>query len=257
MSTQIILAKFVPDPARWEPRNIGIVVLSGQEIRVRFLCEKDDGSINGRQVRYSVGAPTETYKEWVRYWRRVLVSEGRDPLDLPRVEGSSFFLAKAGEIWAGVQDTATVDDLLSEYFARLVQPTEEGPATEHLKVRADRVIIDAGIADQPAFQRDIELPSHDLTRKESYRFPYSYRNGHLVVGRPVPLVEMNVHDALWHYQHIDSTIRKVSFVQGLGETEDSAAVGLLEEMSTVIDVNLPDAALRTREAFLGDGSVTS
>jgi hypothetical protein len=62
-----ILAKYAPDLARMEPRNIGVVVWHNGVFAKIFLDAKDAASIG-------VGDET-TYERWMAYWSRLLTSD--------------------------------------------------------------------------------------------------------------------------------------------------------------------------------------
>ncbi len=249
MTTEIYLAKFIPDARRQEPKNVGVIVRTDDGAAARFIGEQPNGVIDGRSTRHSVGAPLDTYREWVRYWRRLVVDGGDSPEELPSVEASSFYLQKAGEVWLA-EETDSVHDLVAQYFTQLVQATE--PAAEELRATADRLIEQSGLTHEAGFRRDVPVPSTGLNRVETYRFPYARLNGGLTVGSHVPThQEAFIHDALWRYLNISQDIRKVSLVQGIGEIGHIPAMELLRDTSTVIDMSAEGAATRVREAFLG------
>lgn len=248
MSTSIFIAKYVSDPARWEPRNVGVFVLGDDDAQGRFLGEGEDASIDGRTVRYSVGAPAEVYREWVRYWRRTVLEERLDPTALPVPAGATFFIAKAGELWQDM-DRPTTDQLVERYFARLVQDAEQLGAHE-LRAQVEEVIERTNLLREPSFRRDVTIESVNLDPPETYRFDYAYQNRHLTVGQPVWLGHDHmIHDALWKYQHIAEGVEKVSLVHGLSGELARPAFRLLQGASTVIDVADPDAVAQVREVF--------
>jgi hypothetical protein len=252
MATEVFVAKYVPDPARGEPRNVGVVVRDGERALARFIGETTKpgvAAIDGRSVRYAVGAPLEAYREWVRFWRRELLERGGHPEELPAAPGSAFFLVRAGEIWLD-ESHASLESNVARLYSRLVQA--DASNEEELEQRVERLLTDAEVATRPSFRRDVPVKSTGLRREETYRFAYGYQNGHLVVGHRVPLaLEAYVHDALWRYRNIDPAIEKVSFIQAGDQHSDLPALGLLRDVSTVIDVTSSDAEARTMMAFLG------
>jgi hypothetical protein len=248
MTTRVYVAKYVPDPARWEPRNVGVIVVDGTERAARFLAEEPTGKIEGRQVRYAVGAPAEVYREWVHYWRRVVIREGTDPAELSTSDASTFFVHEAGEILADTEPRP-IDVMVSDYFKRLVahedrQEVELKEAVEQL-LRATKL--------DETLQRDVEVsgrPANTRERPERFRFEYGRRNGHLIVGHRVPLqMDAFVHDALYRYGRLPSDVVPVSFVQGFDREGDKPAVRNLEVWSTVVDVLSADAPAEVERAF--------
>lgn len=71
--TTYLLAKYVPDSRRNEPRNVGVVVWSPEGMAARFLGEKRDhpGEVDLLAVPTFVRSP-ENYAEWVRHWRKAI-----------------------------------------------------------------------------------------------------------------------------------------------------------------------------------------
>jgi hypothetical protein len=243
MTTQIYLAKYVPDPARWEPRNVGVIVLADDSVRCRFLGEKTSGVIDGRSIRHSVGAPAGVYREWVRFWRRTIIDERRDPASLQARPEATFFVQPAGEVWVEARPDAPIDDLVGEYFHRLVAD-EEPPGAVELKVEVERLLTETGMSSRPEFKRDVVIESSGrLARhRERFRFPYSFENSHRLVGHRVPLgIDTLMHDALYRYLNLPHDVRAISFVHGFDEVAGSPAAANLATLSTIIDVATPVA----------------
>jgi hypothetical protein len=237
--TKIYVAKYVPDPARWEPRNVGVVVARDGRAAARFIAEKPDGSIDGHRVRHDVGAPAQIYREWVQYWQR-MIAEQADLDALPTREGADFMLVEAGETWMADARASLVDQV-AEYFSRLVQP-DDVPGEAELRRQVEHVLATADVSDKVQITRDVVVPGKHIKGKESVKFAYGFVNGHLTVGHRVPLgIETLVHDALYRYIAIGDDVPKVSFIQ-TGQGESRAHLATLRAYSTVIDVAEPDAA---------------
>jgi hypothetical protein len=252
LNTQVFVAKYVADPARWEPRNVGVIVMLDGRPSCRFLGEKAGGEIDGRSIRHAVGAPVDVYREWVRYWRRSVLVEGRDPGSLETPSEATFFVQKAGEAWVSEGAKREIDDLVSEYFRRLVSD-EEPPGVAELKVAVERLLADTGVAALAHFKRDVVVESSGRfgQHRERFRFAYGYNNGHRLVGHRVPLgIESLVHDALYRYLNLPEEVHAVSFVHGwAGERKVSAAAANLAEASTVVDVAATGAASEMGRLF--------
>lgn len=60
MTPRFVLAKYVPDLARMEPRNIGVFVWWNGEILARFLKTEEATFVN----------EPETYERWLEFWNR-------------------------------------------------------------------------------------------------------------------------------------------------------------------------------------------
>jgi hypothetical protein len=65
-----LVAKYISDLQRMEPRNIGIVVCASGVTCARFLGEKPGrpGHVDGRKVPPFVTS-VAAYKQWIEFWR--------------------------------------------------------------------------------------------------------------------------------------------------------------------------------------------
>jgi hypothetical protein len=248
MAARIYVAKYIRDPRRWEPRNIGIFVVDEHGLAGKFIGERADGSVDKRSVKGFV-RNTEVYEEWVKYWRRTLMAGGIEEI----LESTTphFWVAESGEVWIGDE---TPEKLVERYFSELVlkkEGEEDDRAAAQLRTAVERLLTETGVANSPAFARDETLESSGLTPPERFQFQYILQDGRTVVGQRVSLAsEPYVHDALWKFSHLHDDIRRVAFV---AESEEDASLhrSHLEQLSKIVDVGQPSAADLVRDAFLG------
>ena len=147
---RFLIAKYVPDVFRNEPRNIGVVLWSPDGIVARFAGEKSDapGEVDDAQIPTFVASP-EAYKQWIRYWRREIGKEAIRPAaggpSTPRgspgwlsvlcqVGSSNFLLADGGTLTEPIPDrelSRAVEYLFENYVAsaELVRSHSPEPAT--------------------------------------------------------------------------------------------------------------------------------
>jgi hypothetical protein len=134
---RILIAKYIPDVFRDEPRNIGVVLWTPDAVAARFLGEKPDapGEVNDSEIPAFVHSP-HAYKQWVRYWRRgidKLLGGGADRLDsLRRTGPSNYHLADAGVIAEPIPRTElpqAVQKLFESHVAPQ-PPAEQGPGKQ-------------------------------------------------------------------------------------------------------------------------------
>jgi hypothetical protein len=247
MAAKIYVAKYIKDPRRWEPRNIGVFAVDEHGLAGRFIGEKDDGSVDRRSVRQLV-ENTEVYEQWVKYWRRMLADGAIE--EILKTTAPQYWIAESGEVWMGEE---TPDDLVDRYYSELVARNgqEDDPAAFRLRASVERLLTETGVAQSPAFTRDGRFESQDLDPPEEFQFQYALRDSRIVVGQRIPLAsEPFVHDALWKFSHLRNDIEKVAFVI---EEDDEAVPHRrhLARWSTVVDVGQPNAGDLVREAFLG------
>jgi hypothetical protein len=213
MIVEWLVAKYVSDLARGEPRNIGVVVRYGPKMMSRFLGERDDGTVDGRAAR-TVNAPAAYYKVWVESWKRRFAeweqseAENVQPF-LRRRPTDNYYLDYGGERLVGTEST-DAGTLLGDLFLRLVasvQPVEETvfpPAS----VLADRVFKRLGIA--PDVKRGMQYKLQSDDELDVVRFHYGYQNGSLSLMQRLalgPAAEDSdswaaVHDAAWSFFQI-------------------------------------------------------
>jgi hypothetical protein len=71
-AARYIVAKYVPELLRNEPRNVGVIVWTPEKVDARFWGENGGGDVDGRKVPEWVQSQP-TYKEWVHFWRNCIV----------------------------------------------------------------------------------------------------------------------------------------------------------------------------------------
>lgn len=250
MTARIFLAKYVPDAARWEPRNVGVIVDVDGVRKARFLAEDAGGNIDGYRARWAVGAPIEVYREWVRFWRREIVERGEDPLSPDDRGPQTFFVDQAGQVLAE-SEPRTVDLMVDEYFGRLVHQEAQGEV--ELREAVESLIAATEIERRSAFKRDVTVEAEKARGAEvaeRFRFPYAVQNGHLIVGHRIPLqIDAFVHDALFRFSRLPTGVEAVSFVNGFHREAHKPPVKNLEVYSRVVDVSEPTAASDLERAF--------
>src|SRR5438309_993878 len=114
-SARYLVAKYISDLQRMEPRNIGVIVWTGDATSARFVAEKSDrpGEIDGRSVPPFVTSMA-AYKQWVDFWRDELKAKplrsGRTlekwSESLKQTSRGNFWLADGGII---LQDVRSAD----------------------------------------------------------------------------------------------------------------------------------------------------
>ena len=76
-SAEYLIAQYLHNPMRHEPRNVGIMVSSGASRAGRFVGEiSDTGEIDRRSTKWT--EYPRVYRKWLRYWREQLEKGGDD-----------------------------------------------------------------------------------------------------------------------------------------------------------------------------------
>jgi hypothetical protein len=190
--TSYLIAKYVPDLARNEPVNIGLVVYDGTRVAARFEGETDDRPIDLRRVRHRIPS-SRAYQQWVMYWRRALndpaildetlrEAAGGDARVIDRLvnlPARDFYLEHGGTI-AFDLDEPTLDETLGELYERLVRG-REAPAEMSLHEKSVESFRAAGIRvnDERVFitRPPVTLRVHGVEIPDEFSF--AVRNGRL------------------------------------------------------------------------------
>lgn len=117
-NVEYLLIQLVEDLFRRESRNIGVVVRKQGNVAARFLGESAEQSIDGRKIK-TMAAP-EVYRQWIEYWRRVLV-EDPDPFGtIVRSQRGNYVVLEGGNV--GDTGGDPPDDVADFLFRSLVAP---------------------------------------------------------------------------------------------------------------------------------------
>lgn len=235
MTTRIFVAKYIKDPRRWEPRNIGIMVVSDSACASRFLGEQQDGTVHRTAVRYIVN-DTATYRDWVMYWKRTLTPGTQGINEIVQRTKTNYWIAEAGEVWVGDESP---DELVSIFYGDLITSVEEEEATVRLSEAVDDLLQQAGVVKLSSFVRDKEVQSIGTTRRLTYRFPYYWQNGKRVVGQRVGNPAY-LHDALWKFKHISSDYTAIAFFSGSDE-EVKRYIEEVQEVPNALSIDVETA----------------
>jgi hypothetical protein len=103
MSTIYWLAKYVEEPLRNEPRNVGVIVEKDGVLAARFIGERDDLVFDARKLGAKFSHPN-VYTQWRHYWRGQIGKH-----DLPAVlkaSTSNYFVQSGGEVGDAGGDAA-------------------------------------------------------------------------------------------------------------------------------------------------------
>ncbi len=67
-----LIAKYIPDMRRMEPRNIGIILWSEGAIAARFMGESFGGQLVDHVPSFIGAKSKKVYVQWINHWRRHL-----------------------------------------------------------------------------------------------------------------------------------------------------------------------------------------
>ncbi|WP_157855146.1 hypothetical protein [Kitasatospora purpeofusca] len=233
MAANWYLVKYVPDPFRNEPRNIGVVVESSGYGVARFIGQHQDG-LDGRKVRGIVRSP-KMLRAWLEYLEYHLDSGTFHESVLKSVgrPGQSYQIEPRGSLLASTEET-NLRIVAEELFHELVGE----PAPSGVKSIDD-------LANDLLF-RKLRVPAnHKIERDVTYTvllqgepreldFDYRYQNGRtnlldkITLSSQDRLARQKVNDLLFRIEHArqDAKIENPAFVTlyDLGKSERSNSI---------------------------------
>jgi hypothetical protein len=183
MNATWLVAKYMDDLRRREPKNVGVILLSDHGSLSRFKGEKTDGEIDGRKI--NVGS-VENYKAWVEHWKRTL-REGGDRMRLLTAgTPGNYSLEFGGERLLGNADlnsAAFLDLLYRQLVEDVADPPDVVDPRRLIERMFDRLKIREKIFERPSVV--------DRTRgvEDPLAFDYRYKNGINVLMKRVHLAK--------------------------------------------------------------------
>jgi hypothetical protein len=217
-SPRYLVAKYISDLQRMEPKNIGIIVWVPGGASARFLAEKpgSPGEIDGRSIPPFVTSMA-AYKQWVDFWRNELVGKAVPRQrshawleELKQTSHGNFCLVDGGFILDDV-DSDHLPQLTNDLFYRLVESGfSDEPRDPVLDRVTDDLIKKLRLAENAAFHSRFQLRCQiapDLA--ERFEFSHAYKNGTLkrlyqrvpLARRRTPL-RRTVHDSAWMFEKV-------------------------------------------------------
>lgn len=251
-TTKYLLAKYIPDLHRFEPRNVGVIVWSPLGIEARFVAEYPNrpGEVDGRSIPNFVTSPS-AYKQWIRYWRDAISGTTIRPLGGGDVVASSspgfiealqqtargnFVVVDAGSVLdeVGEEELPTVADQL---FAQLVEANApEEPRDLDLDTVADQLFERLHLNRHRNFYSNYSVRCPVRGVEEEYVFSHAFANGtlqklyqRLAIPKGKARLRKNVHDVAWSFEQV--------FNQHIVEPQNAGVlVYVTEEQETQPDV---------------------
>ena len=200
-----LIAKYVPDVFRNEPRNIGVVVWTEFEVGAKFFAADESGNVDKRRVPDFV-EPKDMYKQWVRFWHAEIQKPKIEFIGSTRqaerscpefVEAlqttarGNYFLQDGGVVLEEVRKD-NFRKVLDELFLSLVasvEAEEKEDSSEILAEACASVINTSKLAGSKNLKTGKQFMCElEPGVVETFEFDFSYGNGAPVwLGERVPL----------------------------------------------------------------------
>lgn len=185
MSAKYWVAKYVEDPLRNEPRNVGIIVSGLDGLAARFAGERDDGSVDGRRLQGFKYA--DVYKQWLQYWREQIDVENLD--GIVGATTINYYVVPGGEVADTGADRASAvckflyDLLVSDVpVLEAFELAKESDTERDLSLDVDLAFRDLAIlADLSslAIRHPIKRKQHVRGKHATHEPSFSQQNGKL------------------------------------------------------------------------------
>ncbi len=226
-----VLAKYVPNLLRFEPRNIGVIVWSPDAILARFAGEKPGvpGEIDGRTIPSFITSPS-AYRQWVRYWRATINKTeiprpggppvprtSPDFIETLKTSGRGEFLVTDGGFLLDEIPVGNLSELADYLFTTLVEVPSivVEVADQSLDEVCESLIGETRLAEDKNLVRgySLECPIKSPRSEnlfENFKFSYGYKNGEIRgLFHQVPLstrqkttLKKSIHDSAWMFEKV-------------------------------------------------------
>jgi hypothetical protein len=261
MDNSFLVAKYIPDLGRMEPKNMGIILWANGHVRTRFADSESLG----------VNADEANFTRWVDYWERLtdgdrLQIENRRPIrksnprylrELSRAQRGNYILESGGEI---VEPFENVDEAADFLFATIVatsgQPREV-LRDNRTKQLSDGVLQAAGLSEHPDFAQNYAVPLQFGEVRKPVHFHYALApNGHpkMLLLRVNISRELSVTSTAGKFATVESLQicpkeRCFSLFDGGEDQADEHAdtINFLNYWSVPLDVSSNEAPNRLRQ----------
>lgn len=113
-SAKYMIAQYITDLFRNEPKNIGVFIELNGDVFAKFLGEMESGEIDGRKLK-GFKSP-DTYRQWIDYWRKIVTTNKFN--DLTNASGAHFRVIEGGEIEDF--ETDSVEQIANSMYSMLI-----------------------------------------------------------------------------------------------------------------------------------------
>lgn len=257
MSTKFLLAKYVPDLRRMEPRNIGVVVWSEEAVVCRFAGESEDGVRPPANLHVSLNA----YRQWVDYWRLWVSRDkikGDDGVEVKRSDvrfldvlkqksREQFLLIDGGFLMKDV-GPKELPVLLDELFEELVGTGKPPPkldahaeSAQRLRQAAKKVLKESALDQRSDFQSNYNWLCPVGMTKQHFQFDFALHG-----RRPKMLMSRLL---LWEQSDVESLAFKFEKMRDAYDLPREQCTALVYATNDILKEKDVKAAKKMMELF--------
>lgn len=249
-----LVAKYVPNMARMEPRNVGVILWAGGGVASRFVDALDVPFIE----------EPDMYCQWVDHWQYLC---GQSHIDVAGKKVSrrsseflrgllanqdgSYLLYEAGYIAAEVSSSAR-DEAADYLFETLVQTPATNSIiaeTESFADKCNSVFRDAGILDREEFRTAVQVELEiTASNREPFKFDHAWQRQE--IGALIQRVDLrrqpSTTNTAFLFEHAKKTdvakgARRFALIDVGATLHDSVARSrqvMLSRLCDVVDVSV-------------------
>ncbi|MFJ5043456.1 hypothetical protein [Streptomyces sp. NPDC088719] len=217
MEANWYLVKYVPDPFRDEPRNIGVIVEKDGRGAVRFIGQRN-GGFDGRRVR-GVVRSARTMRAWIDYVEYHLES-GTFCEQVQRLSarpGQNYRIDFRGSVGLSAESglQAIADDLFHELVsdAGLLAAASIDDLTNELLFQRLSFPKDREIERDVSYRVDLRGQPHELGFDYRYESDRTTLLDKISLSAPAKSLGRTVHDLMFRIEHVHrAATKEPSFV---------------------------------------------
>lgn len=176
---EILIAKYIADPKRMEPRNLGVILLVDDEGYSKFIGENESGVIDTKP-RFIFRKNFPVYQDWVEYWNSKINSpkfSGKLREELTRSRSENYAIVDAGNVMNKIgSPELTLNDLFEQlvHANSIVDDREQQPSNI-LKRNADQFFETTKVSSHPNFHEKFTI--RESIHGVQNALPFSYGIG--------------------------------------------------------------------------------
>ena len=254
-----LIAKYIPDLRRMEPRNIGIILWVNGKSFCSFLAPEEAGKfVNER----------ETYERWIHFWTERVNSGEVRIFNGPRIPVSSdqflesFKLTQKGNyvldeggVLIDKISTKDAKDAVQFLFTELVSThpsASSGSSHDRLAATAINMLQKAGITERDDYSRSKEIECNYHGIPQPLKFHHYLGN-----GKPETVIQQvhiqhrqNVNSTAWMFERVKDTFRGVKTGAIIDTTDIDTKlpsvdvfINVLRQLAQILDVAKEDKAI--------------
>jgi hypothetical protein len=219
---RFLIAKYVSDLRRMEPRNVGVIVWADGEVTGKFLGDGEHGPIPDNVQSKNA------YRQWLEYWNLQISKDRLSRRDGSTVERSEaeyvdvlqerskpqYMLVDGGILMESISTPAELGEVADELFSELVatpgrseHKSGETDERRHLYHASRKAMKSSGISDRQDFWNGFDWSCRVGETTQPFHFDYAlHASEPTAVFHRVPLTQPDkTHGTAFRFECMQKT----------------------------------------------------